>query len=356
MKLKHIKLDLQSDKPRVVHEAVRSLGRVESEETKEALDILGPLLSHGNSMLRYASLLSILELKGADTYWEQIKTMIEDGDPKVREAVVITLAQVTKPGSDEFLLDLLDSPHPEIRYQVPISIVEKGVKECGPRLVKLLESEKDVEIVVNIITALGDLKYREAIDLLMVKAKEDQYELIRFEAACAVGRMGDKKASEYLANFASHFEYGFYACTVLDQLNDPSITEKLNKLYNKLFLRSKYKLPIAASLARLGDDSGKSLLIKKTKSFSMDTRILAFERLGYTNAKWAIAPLVMGLNKKDLHEREIAFESLTQLSFPETIKHIKEFKIKLEKEIPIDQDLLKRVTSTLELNSNEEHD
>ncbi|MBU1241039.1 HEAT repeat domain-containing protein, partial [Myxococcota bacterium] len=260
-----------------------------------------------------------------DEHFDQIREMIEDQDPKIREVVVIALAKSLKPGVTNLLIGLLSSPHSEVRYQAPISLAERGEHKAAKPLLALLERESDVEIRVNVIVALGDLKVERAIDKLLAIAEDDIFEILRFEAACSAGRMGDRRAAPLLAAWADHFEYGLAACTILDDLEDAAVVPVLAKKFKKFFLSAERRLPMAATLARLGDQRGKGFLIAKASSFSLETRILALERLGRTGQAWAIPPLVAALSRKDPHCRDAALSSLEMLGLPEMEEPLREF-------------------------------
>ncbi len=323
MELKFIKNDLNQNSPRVVWTALQNLGRVEAHEREEASAILASYLSHGDPMLRYTALLSVLELLVVDDHFEQVKLMLNDADPKIREAAVIALGKSSNGTVTGMLIDLLSSRHNEIRFQAPISLAERGDQRAAKPLLSLLDREGDVEIRINVIAALGDLGVDRALDTLIGISENDTYEIVRFEAACAAGRMGDRRAATPLSQWADHFEYGLTACTVLDDLEETSVTSVLSQKYKKLFLPAARKLPLAATLARLGDDRGRDYLSGKTTSFSLETRILAMERLGRTKRAWAVEPLIAAVRKKDAHGREASLAALAELGLPEAKEALK---------------------------------
>ena len=323
MELKHIKNDLTSPKPRVVFEALQAIGRISKDEKPEAIAILEKWLVHGEHMYRYTALLSLIELGAVDHHLEQVKLMLDDADPKIREAAVIALGKTSKRGITNLLIELLSSPKPEIRYQAPISLAERGDQAAAKPLLALLERESDVEIRVNVLAALGDLKVTRALDKIMEIAKDDTYEIVRFEAACSAGRMGERRAAQLLAAWADHFEYGLTACTILGDLEEQEVLGTLTKKYGKLFMSADRRLPLAATLARLGDDRGKEYLVAKSRAFSLETRILALDRLGRTRKEWAIAPLMEALGKKDAHTRDAALQALEELGLSEAATPLK---------------------------------
>ncbi len=324
MNLKAIQHDLQSPQPRVVIRALQSAGRVSSKEQQQALDLLEPFLAHGEAFYRYSALLSLIELGGGDRHLDQVLEMLNDSDPKIREAAVIALAQGTQDGIDSRLEGLLSSLHAEIRYQAPITLVERGALASAPKLHERLQEEGDVEVQVNLIAALGDMRYTQGRPLLLKFAQEAPYEILRFEASCALGRMQERAAAPLLAAFADHFEYGLEACTVLDTLQDASVVPVLLKKYSRLFLPAQRKLPLAATLARLGNNVGKAYLIAKSTAFGLETKILALDRLGRTRQPWAKAPLQKALTHHDELVRDGALEALKELGCDDLPGLIKE--------------------------------
>jgi HEAT repeats len=321
-------VDLKSKNKKIQFSAFQQLGRVKQNDRKKALETLVPMLSHGDKVVRYFSLLSILELDAVDSNFKTIIELLDDDYEKVREAATIALGKTSK-NTENILLQQLKNGTPEIRFQASSSLVEKKYTKGFKLLMKTLEHDDDPEVRANAAEALGNLKIKKSMELLLKIAHEDKFKSVRFECARSAGNMGDKRAAAHLIPFLKESDLNYACCSLLVNLQNKDVIPDLLKIYRKTFLSKSIKLTIGATLAALGDNIGMDNLIKKTDSWFFETRIIALERLGLTKSKSALAPLFKSLVKKNI-ETETAVLSIEKLNFKKGIKPLKVYLKNLE--------------------------
>ncbi|MBN2725635.1 MAG: HEAT repeat domain-containing protein [Deltaproteobacteria bacterium] len=300
-----------------LHRMVSELGRVSEDLKCDASLLASYFLPHGDGAIRHAALVSIMELDDIDTHLEQILEMLDDMFPMVREAAVIALGRC-KSDTKEKLLSLVDNENPEVRYQVPISLVEKNYFDTAQVLVDHLKTEGDNEIRINILAALGDMNFTQALDTVHDFIDNNVYEILRFEAAYTSARLGSTYAFNFLLKYSSHAVYGEQAISALEMMTlseeqIPVLVKTLKNKFRRPFLSTERRISLGSLLARYGESVFLDFAGKKTTSFSFQTRVHAFEKLGHTKSIKAIKYLDRK-NFRTLQEMEVAVSSLLNIA------------------------------------------
>ncbi|MGM0597770.1 MAG: HEAT repeat domain-containing protein [Myxococcota bacterium] len=319
-------------------------GRIKDSQRDKVINILGNFLEHEHPFYRYTTLISIIELQAVDHWWQKIAPLMNDESVKVREAVVIAMGKTEK-NMEKELKQCLQSDANEIRFQAPVSIVEKQYFNLGQDILERLKQEKDHEIIINLIRALGDLKHKKAISKLTEMAKNQSSKEIKIEAALSSGLLGSNKILQTLADFSDDKEYGLEACNLLTRFKLDQIEKTLKKKFKKPFLGSSKKLPIAALLARKNNQTAQNYLKAKTRSWNPEIKLLAIDRLGYSRGKWVPEILKKFLNKSPL-ERDTAAKALIRLDLPESKNLLQEF-LSQPKNEELNRELAKEIKNYL---------
>ncbi|MDA3864795.1 MAG: HEAT repeat domain-containing protein [Deltaproteobacteria bacterium] len=336
-------LDSKYERKRI--RGLQYAGRIEDSQREKVIEILGKYLEHKHPFYRYTTLVSLIELQAVDNLWQKIAPLLNDKSVKVREAVVIAMGKTEKDTKKE-LKQCLQSDSNEIRFQAPVSIVEKKYFDLGQDILDRLHLEKDHEILINLIRALGDLEYTKGITKLTEMAENESSKEIRIEAALSCGLLGSDEILQILADFSDDKEYGLEACNLLSRFKLDQLEETLKKKFSKPFLGSTKKLPIAALLARKNYQTAQNYLKAKTRSWNPETKLLAINRLGYSRGKWAPEILKKFLDKSSL-ERDTAAKALIKLDLPESKKTLQDF-FSQHKNKKLDKELAAEIKNYLE--------
>lgn len=307
---------------RDLHTLVSELGRKDATIKDLASELAGYFLVDGRPLIRHSALASIMELERVDDHFEQIEQMLEDDYPMVREAASVAMGRTTR-DTEQLLVKLLKSPHKEVRFQAPISLVEKNYSSSAHEILKRLDEEGDQEIKTNLMIALGDFRYTEAIEKVLELHESHPYEIIRFEAAYTAARLGDTSCSDFLLRYTTHEVYGENAINALELISDTiedkkDLLRSLQRNFRKIFLSTERRISIASLMVRLGDQSILKYLEQRTSSFIFQTRMQALDKLGHTSSFDAARFLIHYISKlteKKRPEKETSVRAVLNICY-----------------------------------------
>ncbi len=272
--------DLEHADPRVRAQAADALGRVDDPDRTAAIRALVRACDDAHAAVRYAALLSLGEL-AADSTVEAVAARLSDGEPLVREAATIALGQVgSAPGAAievawSALAEALRVGAPEVRFQAVASLVEISPARAVPLVLAALD-DQDHKVRAQAAAALGDAgdpSVAEALTALLDDADD-----VRYEAALALVRLGDRRGVPFLIRALGSSERALDAATALAALGldgDPAMTAALAREVGRFFGDPLVKVRAAEALARAGDPSGRAHLDKAARSRRDDVRGLA---------------------------------------------------------------------------------
>ena len=113
---------------------------------------------------------------------------LSDPDPMVRRNAIIYLGSEKKKSSVARLLIMLDDENAEVRRAAINALAAIGDSRAAGPLMDKFKKETNINIKMNIIIALGELKSAAAIPLLKTVLK-DPYPAFRNEAVHAFGKI-----------------------------------------------------------------------------------------------------------------------------------------------------------------------
>jgi CheY-like chemotaxis protein len=154
---------------------------------------------------------------------EPVIQALDDTEGAVRLAAVEALKRLKKRRAVEPLIALLDDQELEVRLAAVQALGILGEKQAVGPLVDRLD---DADIGWAVILALGRLKSRQAIELLLA-ALDDENALVRIMAALSLGRVGAKRAVAPLKEMLADGDVWVHqaAALALNQLGHPGATE-----------------------------------------------------------------------------------------------------------------------------------
>jgi HEAT repeat protein len=277
--------DIEHADPRVRAQAADALGRVVEVERPAARTALGRAVDDPHASVRYAALLSLGEL-GAHEDTDHVILRLDDGEPLVREAAAIALGELGMAaggaGAREqveaafaALTEALSASHPEVRFQALASLIEIDAARAAP-LVRPLLDDADGKVRAQAVAALGDA--RDATVRDRVARMLDDVDDVRFEAAVALARLGDRRGVPVLVATLAHRDRAFDAASALAEIGlggDEQATETLAREVGRLFGDPMVKVRCAEALLRSGDARGRAYLEKARRARREDVRGLA---------------------------------------------------------------------------------
>ena len=168
--------------------------------------------------MRYAALLSLGELAATEGI-DALVTHLGDAEPLCREASAIALGHLGTAGGERAwsaLANALGAGEPEVRFQAIASLAEVDAVRAAPLVARLVD-DKDPKVRAQVAAALGDSGDRGQAD--RVARLLDDLDDVRHEAALALARLGDRRASSVLVAALGRADRALDAATALAQLD-----------------------------------------------------------------------------------------------------------------------------------------
>ncbi|MBX3252084.1 MAG: HEAT repeat domain-containing protein [Myxococcales bacterium] len=317
------------------------------DEAKAALrrladDPLGPI--------RQAAVTGLGALGDADAS-ALLHARFDDGHVEVRQAAVTAASRVD--ADVTWLLDLLDDPRPELRYQAIRGLVER-LPTHAPRLVARLKDEDDrvasaaaralaelladpeVEPMLPSPNARPDRPARahdatrdgatrdgatrdgatrdgatrdgatrddaarddaarsEVLDAL---AEASEREGVAFAAAVALALLGDPRGEPALIRALDERATVLEAVEALGEIAGPAGVQALRALASRRMLPLLLRAAVGAALARRGEADGATELAKVLEAWRADGRDYAVHAAGVLRLE-ALVPTLVGLSQR----------------------------------------------------------
>jgi HEAT repeat protein len=265
--------------------AATALSTCDPEDRDTAAAALRPLLSDPRGEVRLAAILSLAELHDRAALPPLIEALA-DPDRHVREAAAIALGRLgDAEGALPALCRALREGSPEVRFQAAASIAELDPAGAVPHLLEALR-DQDPEVRGSAAAGLGEApqdaprarEIPDALAALLTDAHPDP----RFEAACVLSRLGDRRAVPVLHGFLSDPRLALDAAEALARVPDERSAAPLLQLLSRWLTPPLIKVRAAYALARSGADrdrQGQAWLTRLSRSFRPEVRGLAQELL-----------------------------------------------------------------------------
>ena len=124
---------------------------------------------------------------------------LTDPDPTVRRNAVIYLGAEKNKANIPTLIRMLDDSNIEVKRAAINSLVNMKSTRAETRFFAMLKTEKNVSVKVNLISALGDMQAKTAVQALE-GLLSDPYPLYRSEALKALGKINDPQTYPGIVN------------------------------------------------------------------------------------------------------------------------------------------------------------
>ncbi|MBA7575546.1 HEAT repeat domain-containing protein [Candidatus Atribacteria bacterium 1244-E10-H5-B2] len=205
----------------------------------------------------------------------------------------------------------LESKDFKVRRQIVIELGKSKRKDAIKPLIKLLE-DKDKDIRRFAAEALGKISDKSVVELL-IEALKDKESYVRYHAAKVLGKIGGKCAVEPLIAALKDENVFYSAAKALGKIGDKRAIGPLRKLW-KEDRRKPIQFIAACALAKMGNDDAFEFLIKALKDKDKHTRMFVVLELGDIGDKRIVEPLIETLKDKDGDVRLDAAKALKKIT------------------------------------------
>lgn len=177
---------LGDSKSEVQEEAARSLGRLGS---KEAIPSLEGLLQSKNKNIQSAAIKALGDIGDPEAVDALIATL-EDEDWLVRESTVNSLVEIGDYRAVDPLISLLGDENYRVRKSAAEGLGKLGDRKAVGPILKALETEREKEVRISEVQALGTLGGQQAMEgLNRISTDPDEYRFVRTAAEEALEKL-----------------------------------------------------------------------------------------------------------------------------------------------------------------------
>jgi HEAT repeat protein len=316
------------------YDAILGLELFKTEQTTDVLltilaaELANPTLSNQNTDLFKSSTSWILgntisvlgRLANKKAVEPLINVLTSSSDSYARESAALALGNIEAATIFDTLIRDLDDQNDTLRRYSIYSLAKLKDSRTFDKLVTLLK-DKDYNIRNAAMDAIAELRHERSFFILydILKEQNTQHEPNGREVILALGKLGDKRAFEGLANIVRHghrytalfaalalgnigdmraFDVllealnktppNFYAASALGELKHPRSSEILTQL---LDAPDSVGVHSATGLAKLGDKRAIPFLLKALDNNYGSKRYFAVEALGDLEAVEALPKL-----------------------------------------------------------------
>lgn len=249
----------------------------EGDERDQARAALAKLAGDAEPEVRWAALAGLGRIGDASVL-DAILPRFDDEAPQVREVAVIAAGKIGEPRAVARIRRALADPNPEVRFQAVVSLVELEGEDARVAVFPALGDE-DAHVRANAAAALATLEPDPATSDRIAKLLRDSDPAVRFEAALALAKARDRRASSELARHLDD-DRAFEAIEAIAALGASDRADDLAKVARSFLKPLALKAAAAAALARLGDPRGIDVLRDVARAFRSEGRTYVAEAIG----------------------------------------------------------------------------
>jgi len=286
-----------------------------STESLNLLKLMFALKSR-NSKVRWQARIDLLEVRDVGAI-EHLLNGLKDNNSFVRRSAAEALGHFDS-AAIESLTDLLKDKSPSVRYAAAQSLGQIGDARAVELLKALLrdKNSKVREIAVRALTWIGGKNIVEPL-IQMLENKNEKY-FVRQRIISALGDIRDKRAIDVLLNVYDEAQQNtengllYYALDALSGIDDERVVEIFSNILKDE--NNKWRILAAQVIGRKHIPKMLEPLIATLKDEDPKLRSTTVEALGKYNNKRAFEALVSMLNDREDKVRNSATFALTTYS------------------------------------------
>lgn len=259
------------------------------------------------------TMMLIMAASADDRAFQSHLQKLDDEKSKVRMDAAWSLAKTGDARAIEPLIQHLEDPDRDVREWVVLSLIKIGQPSVDPLIQSLVQGSNLVRWQAAV--ALGRINDRQATEPL-IRALRDSSDDTRYWAAIALGDLNDSKAREPLiktladSNASVREAAGW---SLFKIVGSDSFDLLIGLLQDN---NSSMRMGSASVLSRTNDHRAVQPLISALDDREGDVRAAAAASLGRLGNASAIDPLVRMLGDDSSNARDAAVKSLTQIGQP----------------------------------------
>lgn len=268
--------DVAAKQPAMRIQAAERLGDATDEERERAIDPLRVMLADRDARVRAAAVEACGRLRSAELT-NAVIALINDGEPFVREVVIVALAHLGGPASIVAVGEALQSEHPETRFQAALSYVELCPNVVEP--LRPLVHDEDPMVRINVVQALS-LSHDDLSTQLLTECLLDHNPQVRQRAAIALADRGEVGGFREVLAALQTPDLVIDAIEALGGLGKTEAADAIAARSAGPLQPLALKAVAGGALARLGDPRGVELLRQVLTAWRSDGRNVAVELVG----------------------------------------------------------------------------
>ncbi|MCG8641975.1 MAG: HEAT repeat domain-containing protein [Desulfobacterales bacterium] len=243
-------------------------------------------------------------------------TKIEISDPKVQESLYELILDKAYNNTD-LVIKYITENEKKARLLFLKAAGELQLAEAGHTLTRIITNDKDPDILVAAITALGQLKLTESLSCLADMADRPDPEVKR-AAIFAIAENGGNDAVDHLTGFIGEDDYtNKFTVEALADIQDMYSLEKLTSLLSSS--QTNVRDTAIDQLMRIGTKAT-PVLTKAFQNAEADYLVHLVTTLGYIGDPAAVNPILEIINTQpeDANIRQAAYEAMERIPSPKT--------------------------------------
>ncbi|NHJ47788.1 MAG: HEAT repeat domain-containing protein [Asgard group archaeon] len=225
--------DLKSDDSKIRIKAAIILGEWGNDR---AVTPLIAALSHPDENLRRESVHALKEICNRRSIEPLLDLLKTEPTAEVKSEIAYALGFFSKYTVEiDNLIDALSDEHPLVRQNAAFALGKIRRRKSVKKLISLLEKDTSIKVQEMVIWALGEIKDKRAVPVLLKAMKDDQIS-IRKNAAYALGLFKEKTAINLLKAQLTRPGEAKEAAWALNRiLSDKETKSVLRKAFQKMF-------------------------------------------------------------------------------------------------------------------------
>ena len=259
--------------PEAVREGASGLLLRRAEQ--RAVDVLARAAQSEDALLRAHAVEGIKPLR--DRALPMARLLMDDPNPGVRFVALVTLAHLAEPGVGDAAMSMARGPEADangsVRAAALVAAKEAGRGVSLTPLARMLDS-RDLTERANAVMLLGEFGHRSAIAMIrelsanVPKRTSPVREAIyRLQVAEALAKLGDEESVDAIraATLSPLHEVQVLGLYLLGELEDGTYAPLLKGRVQDERRSIEVRVAAATSLARLGEDTGATVLLEASR-------------------------------------------------------------------------------------------
>ena len=303
---------LKDKNAKVRGDAAYALGRIGD---KRAVDALIEVLRNedDDALVRLSAAEALIRI--GEPAVEPLIEALKDEDEDARSFAADALGEIGDRRAVDALVKILKDGSAEVRESAACALGKIGDEKALPHLELIWEKEESKEVKVWVAYALFRIAKKEGTFEFLLDVLKDRDREVRWQAVLALGGTGDKRAVEPLMGVLKDIGEDMLvrgsAANALVEIGEPAVRPLIKALRDE---DVEVRWNAAAALGKIGDRRAVKPLIKALKDDDIIVRLFAAGALGDIGDERAVESLIEELKDEGEDVRRNAAEALEKIT------------------------------------------